>query len=112
MKLVNLTQHTITLHGVGGAITVAPSGDVARLAVTRVELDAVHVDGVALSVNRPTIGAVTGLPPPDDGVVYIASAMVAEAVRRRDVLSPGELIRDGAGVVVGAKGLCSYYSPV
>ena len=70
------------------------------------------MDGVALEVNRPTIGAVSGLPPPDDGVVYIVSAMVAESVRRRDVCSPGELIRDGAGVVTGAKGLCSYYSPV
>jgi len=108
MKLVNLTQHTITLHGVGGAITVPPSGAIARLAVTRVSLAPVLVDGITLEVNRPTIGAVTGLPPPDDGVVYIASAMVAEAVRRRDVLSPGELVRDGAGVVVGAKGLCSY----
>ena len=109
MKLINLTPHTLTLHGVGGAITVAPSGAIARLAVTRVELTPVLVDGVVLPVNRPTIGAVSGLPPESDGgVLYIVSAMVAEAVRRRDVASPGELVRDGAGVVTGAKGLCSY----
>jgi len=120
MKLINLTPHTITLVGVEGAITVAPSGDVARLAVTRVELAPVLVDGVALSVSRPSKGPVTGLPPESDGVLYIVSAMVAESVRRRDVVSPGELIRDGAGVVTGAKWLWSYvgakgvysYSPV
>jgi len=111
MKLINLTPHSITLHGVGGAITVPPSGAIARLAVTRVELDPVLVDGVALSVSRPSMGPVSGLPPESDGVVYIVSAMVADAVRRRDVASPGELIRDGAGVIVGAKGLYAY-SPV
>jgi len=109
MKLVNLTPHAVTLHGIDGSVTLPPSGAIARLAVTRFPLTSVVIDGVTLEVNRPTMGAVSGLP--DDNypdVLYVVSALVAEAVRRRDLVSPGELLRDSAGVIIGAKGLCSY----
>lgn len=64
---------------------------------------------VTLAVSRPTLGEITGLPPSREGVIYVASALVAEAAHRRDVFSPGELIRDEEGRVVGARGLCSYW---
>lgn len=108
MKVVNLTPHPLTLVGNNGTLNVPASGQIARLAVTRQPLAAITVDGVELSVNRPTLGDVTGLPDPQPGVVYVVSALVAEAAGRLDVMSPGELLRDENGVIIGAKGLCSY----
>ena len=109
MKIVNLTPHAVTLHGTAGqAVTLPPSGQVARLAVAREAMAPVVVDGIELAVSRPTLGAVTGLPDAQDGVLLLVSALVADAVRRADVVSRGELVRDGAGVIVGARGLSAY----
>ena len=109
MNIINLTPHAVTLHGAEGkAVTLPPSGQVARLAVAREAMAPVLVDGVTLSVSRPTLGAVTGLPDAQPGVLMLVSALVADAVRRADVVSPGELVRDAAGVITGAKGLCAY----
>lgn len=52
-----------------------------------------------------------GLPEPEAGTVLIASAMVADAVRRPDVMSPGELVRNEAGQPIGCKGLTAYANP-
>lgn len=109
MTIINLTPHAVTLHGADGqSVTLPPSGQVARLAVAREAMAPVVVDGVTLAVSRPTLGAVTGLPDAQPGVLLLVSALVADAVRRADVVSPGELVRDAAGVIVGAKGLCAY----
>lgn len=109
MSIINLTPHAVTLHGADGkAVTLPPSGQVARLAVTREAMAPVVVNGVTLPVSRPTLGAVTGLPDARPGVLLLVSALVADAVRRADVVSPGELVRDAAGVITGAKGLCAY----
>lgn len=108
MKIVNLTPHSLTLVGENATLVVPPSGIVARLAVTRTALSPVVVDGVELVVNLPVMGDVTDLPAAEEGVVLITSAVVASAVNRPDVMSPGELIRDNAGNVIGARGLCAY----
>jgi len=114
----NLTPHAITLHGEGGSITIAPSGVVARLAVTREERPALMVGGVVLPVHRPSLGAITthypsggvvdGLPPEEAGVVFVVSALVADAAKRPDVMAPGELVRDASGVITGARGLSAF----
>ena len=110
MKIINLTPHPLAIVGVAGTLEVPTSGNVARLAVTRTALDPVTVDGVSIPVSRPVLGEVTGLPLPLEGVIFVVSALVAEAsADRGDVFSPGELVRSPEGVVVGAKGLCSYY---
>ena len=109
MKIINLTPHALTLLGAAGTLEVPASGKLARLAVTRTALDPVIVDGVSLPVSLPVLGEITGLPPAEDGVIFVVSALVAEAsVDRGDVYSPGELLRSPAGVVIGAKGLCFY----
>jgi hypothetical protein len=108
MKTINLTPHSLTLVGENGTLVVPPSGLVARLAVTTTSLDSVTVDGVTLTVSLPTLGGVTDLPAAEAGVILVVSALVAGAVNRGDVFSPGELIRDGAGNVTGARGLCAY----
>ena len=108
LKRVNLTPHSLTLVGDNGTLTVPPSGSIARLAVTRTALDSIAIDGVSLPVNLPVMGGIIGLPPAQAGVVIVVSALVAGAVNRADVYSPGNLLRDGAGNVIGAEGLCAY----
>jgi hypothetical protein len=108
MKIINLTPHSLTLVGDNGTLVVPPSGSIARLAVTRTALDPVIIDGVSLSVNLAVMGQVEGLPAPEAGTILVVSALVAGAVNRPDVYSPGELIRGAGGNVTGARGLCAY----
>jgi len=108
MKITNLTPHALTIVGENGTLVVPPTGVVARLAVTRTELVPVTIDGVLLPVSLPVMGEVTDLPSVEDGVILVVSALVAGAVNRPDVMSPGELIRNTSGNVIGAKGLCAY----
>ena len=61
-------------------------------------------EGIPLA--RTAFGAVEGLPGPVEGVVYVVSALVRSAVPGRcDVTSPGDLVRDSEGRVVGCRGL-------
>lgn len=110
MKIKNMTPHAVTLHGADGkTITIPPDGPAPRLAVTRAPLPPVTVNGVELPVCRPTMGETVGLPAPEAGVILLVSALVAEANPHRcDLASPGELIRDTDGIIVGARGLCMY----
>ena len=108
MKILNLTPRPLTLVGENGTLEVPPSGRVARLGVTRTACSPVTVDGVTLTVSRPQLGDIVGLPAPEPWVLLVVSAMVAEAAGRADVMSPGELLHDGAGNVIGARGLCAY----
>jgi hypothetical protein len=114
--------------------TLEPSGSVARVAtvnerastlpITRtaahgecggcgMELDYVGKEcacealGIpwAVPTVRTSYGEVTGLPDPQVGVVFIVSGMVASAAPREDVMSPGELVRDAQGRIIGCYGL-------
>jgi hypothetical protein len=76
--------------------------------VSHTALNPVTVDGIELPVNLPTLGEVTDLPAAEDGIILVVSALVAGAVNRPDVMSPGELIRNAGGVIIGARGLCAY----
>lgn len=98
-RFVNLTPHAVVV--VGGP-TLPPSGSVARCSSTSVP--AGEHGGVALS--RVSFGAVEGLPDPEEGVLFVVSALVRAAVPgRSDVASPGDLVRDAAGAVVGCRNL-------
>ena len=102
--LVNLTPHAITVAGASGETlaVLPPSGEIARVSVTRSESGQV----AGLPVFRSVTGDVVGLPTPADGVGYVVSAMVRAAVpTRRDVFSPGTLLRGADGQPVGCVGL-------
>lgn len=102
MALVNLTPHALNIYTSSGVINVAPSGAVARVAVS--SETAGSFEGVSLS--RTTTGEVEGLPPPEEGTLYIVSMIVRQAVPwRTDVASPGALIRDEKGQPKGCDGL-------
>lgn len=104
MEIVNLTPHEIVVVGTETSPMAAlpPSGEVARVAMTREVVGEV----AGLPVYRSQYGFVIGLPEPVDGVALVVSAMVRLAVPgRRDVFSPGELVRNGGGQPVGCRGL-------
>jgi len=106
--LINLTPHALNILGQsiqGQSIHVTvlpPSGRIARVS-TSSEL-AVEIDGI--SVFRQSTGNVEDLPPPANGDYYIVSAMVRLALpERKDLLSPGALLRNTEGQPIGCNGL-------
>ena len=101
IRFVNLTPHTLNIHGEDEVITLAPTGEVARVATVNVSGDAIR----GIPTVRTTLGHVTGLPDLMHGTVLIVSGMVASAAPREDVMSPGDLVRDENGRPVGCKGL-------
>jgi hypothetical protein len=109
MRLVNVTPHAVTLISpTGERVTVPPSGVVARVAERMESLGEVMVDGVPLPVVRRSFGELEGLPEPEAGVLYVASALVAEAawrVGRSDVVGLADFVRDEQGRIVGARAL-------
>lgn len=105
MEFVNLTPHTINVERRDGRmVEFPPSGTVARISMeARLCGDQ---GGIFLYRNVP--GALPGLPDPVEGVWYITSFIVASAVCRPDVVSPGELIRGPDGQPIGCKGLQTF----
>jgi len=100
MQFVNLTPHSITLLRAGRPDEVIPpSGAVARVTFDEIECPAI---GGVRTVKR-VLGEVTGLPLA--GGPYIVSGMVASACPRHDVFSPGDLVRDDEGRVIGCRSL-------
>ena len=103
MNLVNLTPHAVTIVlPSGDTVTLPPSGTVARCSTSSEVVGEVN----GIPVSRVSYGEVVGLPEATEGVIFIVSALVRSAVpHRKDVASPGDLVRDAAGAVVGCKGL-------
>ena len=104
--IVNLTPHIINVLNADGTVRAdaPPSGEVARVATSRVQTG--EVNGLPLFETR--FGEVTGLPDAREGVLLVVSSLIAghPAVRGRgDVFSPGELVRGPDGQPVGCRGL-------
>lgn len=98
----NLTPHEVVVVS-GGAVIgrFAPSGTVARVGTERVWSGRVG----EFEVWRERAGAVMGVPSPQEGVAFVVSAMVRGAAPERvDLFSPGDLVRDEGGRVVGCAG--------
>jgi hypothetical protein len=97
--LINLTPHTVVI--VGGP-SIPPSGEVARVSSKSVPVK--EVAGV--QIVQTTFGEVVGLPAAAEGTYYVVSALVRTALpSRTDLLSPGDLVRDATGNVVGCRNL-------
>jgi len=101
--IVNLTPHEMNVVLSDASIRkIPPSGSVARVSTSSV--DDGTVDGIP--VAKTGFGELVGLPPQADGVFLVVSRLVLEAAgKRSDLLSPGELVRDEKGTVIGCKGL-------
>lgn len=118
MKLINLTPHAVVVtNNLGGSapVSFAPSGMVARVAMHNLEKRQWNVSnevGTAANIKFviDEMGEVLDLPGPMKNTGFIVSAMVRAAVpHRNDVYSPGDLVRDEAGRVVGCQNLVGNY---
>ena len=109
MRIVNLTPHPLNLmpEGPDGpTVTIPPSGQVARCATSRVQVDTVTVDGITVPVNQTQFGSVSDLPDPQPDTIFVVSALVAQAVpERQDVFITDDAVRDDQGRIIGARAL-------
>lgn len=105
MTIKNLTPHDIKIVGENGEITTFPkSGQIARVASKKEVVRTLE----GFEVFAETFGEVEGLPAEETGVFLIVSRLVAAACpTRRDLLVPGELVRDENGQPVAAKGFAT-----
>ena len=102
MNFVNLTPHALNIvQSDGSFYTLPPSGQVARVATTRTIVN--EIDGI--EIYETQFGEVEGLPERNSQDILIVSALVAQRANRADVYSPGELVRDESGKVIGCRGL-------
>ena len=114
IKLVNLTPHRIVIFASADAaessVEVEPSGSIARVSATTMPKASALSAEYGFPIVRTVFGEVTGLPEYKDGVVYIVSGMVLDAVAKahpdcQDVYAPGELLRGPDGQPRGCIGL-------
>jgi len=108
MRFVNCTPHAINILREDGSImTVESSGVVVRVETTQEIVG--NIDGVP--VVRTVFNNVT-LPEPQDGVVYIVSTVVLQALQqmgicRDDLVAPDtgpqSAVRDGTGQIVAIR---------
>jgi hypothetical protein len=95
---VNLAPHSIHLND---GREIPPSGTVARVTAAYTPFDE---NGICQAV----FGPVQGLPEPQPGTIYIASALVAQAAKRPDVVSPAtghpQAKRDANGQIISVPG--------
>jgi hypothetical protein len=103
MNIINCTPHEINVH-TPSKVTYSfpPSGQVARVSQEIVVMG--EIDGIEIKVAKN--GEVTGLPDIlSTDVLLIVSAMVKSALpNRKDLVSPGPLIRNDAGQPIGCDG--------
>lgn len=105
---VNLTPHVIRVYS-PDRVTLEgefpPSGQTARVAVTRTLLGAV----AGVSIYGSSTGAVTGLPPVETSgdVQRLIVSLAVRSALPQDVrlFSPGELLRGPDGQPIGCVGL-------
>ncbi len=108
MKIVNLTPHKLDIYvGSTEKITVEPSGIVVRCEERRELVGTLRAGDDDIPVYYTVFGAVQDLPEPQDGVIYVVSALVLQALNgtRPDVFAPGKSVRDKSGNVIGCEGL-------
>jgi hypothetical protein len=96
VRFMNLTPHDINLLTRESgqyrnlpleiALTIKPSGVIARVSYSPHIVERLRMDGVEIPVTKTRTYNVTNLPEPQPGVAYIVSKAVAEAARERDDL--------------------------
>ena len=107
IEFINLTPHTINVLDLNGKEHAIPaSGQQARIAMSTADAGTIN----NFKLTKQVTGEVTGLPPVTPGKAYIVSAMIAQAAKRPDVVSPDtgpSAIREG-GLIKAVKGFVTY----
>lgn len=106
----NLTPHALSVHALDGSvITIAPDPrGAARVVYDRLPPGQTRIGGHEIAVSvAGSPREIIGLPDPEPGVVLIVAKAVVDASPRHrgDLMSPGRLIYDEDGTVVGCDGL-------
>lgn len=106
----NLTPHPLYVKTTDGDfVTIDPDPrGAARVIYDRLPPEQVQIDGHEVAVA--VAGApreIINLPEPEEDVVLIVAKAVSDAApaHRGDLMSPGRLIRDEDGTVIGCDGL-------
>lgn len=111
--LKNLTPHEVCIYKLNGTkpdldLVIEGGKEVARVSCEYQKVNKM-VEGVA--VYRTVFGEVTGLPDYEEGTYLLVSTMVREALPlRRDLVSPGQLLRNEEGQVIGCLGLVGNFN--
>lgn len=101
--LINLTPHKLNIRTSDNNFMELASSGVVRVKSERQFLGT-HEGGVKMYTT--SFGEVEGLPEPVHGVIFVVSLLVKQACpKRKDLASPGTLIRDEEGRPIGCDGL-------
>lgn len=106
----NLTPHALYIRTTDGDyVTIAPDErGAARVVYDRLPPEQVQINGHEIAVAvAGSPREIIGLPEPEEGVILIVAKAVCDAAPRHrgDLMSPGRLIRDADGTVIGCDGL-------
>lgn len=107
MEMINLTSHPVRISTEGKIFEIKPSGTVARLIERYGQHRKVTADGEKITIVPVKNVDIFGLPNPKPQTYYIVSSMVAFHAKRKDVLCPGEFIKDTRGKIIASKWLLS-----
>ena len=113
--LKNLTPYEVKIYKLVGTTpdldVVIEANEKEGIACVSCEYQKVDKTVEGVDMYRPVFGEVTGLPEYEEGVYLLVSAMVREALPlRSDLVSPGQLLRDDNGNVIGCLGLVGNFS--
>lgn len=100
IEIINLTPRSINI--VGGP-TFEPSGDIARISSTNESAGEMVVNGEVIPLITQNFGEIVGLPEEKEGTMFIVSGLFFSNTSRRDLLVPGEQVRDDEGRVIGCQ---------
>ena len=105
--MLNRTEHEVKIFNTIGVETPDMVLEQYHGEPIRVSCESRKVDTIeGVDIYENIYGEVTGLPEYEEGVYYVVSAMVRQALpNRKDLLSPGQLIRNEQGQPVGCLGL-------
>lgn len=106
----NLTPHTLNVRALDGTvIAIAPdSRGVARVVYDRLPPEQTNIAGHEVQISvAGSPREIVGLPEPEEDVILIVAKAVSDAAPgvRGDLMSPGRLLRDEDGTVIGCDGL-------
>lgn len=108
IKIINLTAHSI--YDVITRNEFLPSKRIARVDVCK-RTDRIKIDGSTkdITVSKTIYKDIIGLPKEKEGVMYIVSAVVLNALQhkndnRTDIIAPGKPIKDSNGAYIGCEG--------
>lgn len=106
----NLTPHALSVKALDGATVVIPpdSRGAARVVYDRFPPEQTNIAGHEVQISvAGSPREIVGLPEPEEDVILIVARAVSDAAppSRGDLVSPGKLIRDEDGTVIGCDGL-------